>query len=412
MKASEISFMDPQIQKCPFEAYKVVREAGPVFVDPATGWFVISDYELVRKLTADAENLSSFTGILMCKQKSAVQDKIDHIYEEEGYPPIPLLVVGDPPDHRFHRSLVDKAFTPARVRMMEAYLEGVVDEVIDQLIDKPEVEFRADFATIIPQAVIADQLGMPRSDLPRLKRWTDAVVSNQDQSNSPERQFELAHIICELHRYAVAKIEEYRKSPRECLLSDFANASVDGRMLTMQEAAALCEQVMAGGNDSSANAILNALVRLIEQPELQDRLRDDPTLINTFVEEVLRLDAPVQGLFREPKQDMEIGGVKIPKGSVVVLKWGSANRDPAQFAEPDRIDLKRANASRHMTFGFGPHVCVGNQLARGEMRISISKLLARTRRLRFTRGAEDSVVRDPHFFVYGPRAVYASFDKA
>jgi cytochrome P450 len=406
-----ISFMDPAIQKCPFETYKRVREAGPVFVDPVTGWFVISDYELVRKLTADTENLSSFTGILMCKQKSEVQDRIDRIFETEGYPQIPLLVVGDPPDHKFHRSFVDKAFTPARVKMMETYLEGVVDEMIDQLIDQPEVEFRTALAAIVPQAVIADQLGMPRSDLPKLKRWTDAVIANQDQSNSEDKQIEFAHTICELHRYAVAKVQEYRMKPRECLLSDFANASVDGRQLTMQEVAALCEQVMAGGNDSSANAILNSIVRLIEQPELQDELRAHPERTPVFVEEVLRLDAPVQGLFREPKRDMEIGGVKIPKGSVVVLKWGSANRDPAQFPNPDAIDLSRANASRHMTFGYGAHICVGNQLARGEIRISVNKLLQRTRNLRFTRGA-DSVIRDPHFFVYGPRAVYAAFDRA
>jgi cytochrome P450 len=411
MSVKDISFMDPAIQRCPFEAYKVVRNAGPVFVDPATGWYFVSDYDLVRQLTADTQRLSSFTGILMCKQKSEVQDKLDKIFQEEGYPQMPLLVVGDPPEHKFHRSFVDKAFTPARVRMMESYLEGVVEEMIDKFIDKPEVEMRAELAAIIPQAVIADQLGMPREDLPQLKRWTDAVIANQDQSNPEDKQLEFAHIICELHRYAAAKVEDFRKQPRECLLSDFANVEVDGRRLTMQEVAALCEQVMAGGNDSSANAILNSVVRLIEQPELQDQLREKPELIPQFVEEVLRLDAPVQGLFREPKEDMEIAGVHIPKGSVVVLKWGSANRDPKQFPNPDAIDLSRANANRHMTFGFGAHICVGNQLARGEIRISIDKLLRRTRHLRYARGA-DSLIRDPHFFAYGPRAVYVAFDRA
>ena len=121
---NRISFMDPEVQKCPFPAYRAVREAGPVFVDPATGWFVITDYDLVRTLTADTTNLSSFTGILMCKQKSAVQDKLDKIYAEEGYTPVPLLVVADPPEHKFHRSFVERAFTAARVKKLEAYLEG------------------------------------------------------------------------------------------------------------------------------------------------------------------------------------------------------------------------------------------------------------------------------------------------
>lgn len=405
-----ITFMDPEIQRCPFPAYRKVREAGPVYIDPATGWYFVTDYDLVRKLTGDTTNLSSFTGILMCKQKSEVQDKVDKIFAEEGYPQIPLLVVGDPPEHRFHRSFVDKAFTPARVKAMEDYLETVVDDIISQFINQPEVEFRDEFAGIVPQVVLADQLGMPRADLPKLKRWTDAVIANQDQSNGEERQLELAHIICELHRYAAAMTEEFRRNPQPCLLSDIANASVDGRQLSMPEIAALCEQVMAGGNDSSANAIANAMVRLIEQPELQDQLREDPGLTSQFVEEVLRLDAPVQKLFREPKHDMEIGGVHIPKGSVVVLQWGAANRDPAQFAEPDRINLKRDNAAQHMTFGFGPHICVGNRLARAEIRIAVEKLLKRLRNIRYSRGA-NSVTREPHFFAYGPKQLYIQFDR-
>ncbi len=410
VSVDNISFMDPKIQTCPFAAYQAVREAGPVFVDPATGWFIITDYNLVKTLTADTVNLSNFTGILMCKQKSEVQDKLDHIYSQEGYMPMPLLVVADPPEHKFHRSFVERAFTAARVKKLESYLEGVVDDIIEKCIGKPEVEFRAEVAGIIPQIVIADLLGMPRSDLPKLKRWTDAVIANQDQSNSEARQLELAHTICELHRYAVAKVEEFRRQPAECLLSDFANTKVDGRELSSREIAALCEQVMAGGNDSSANAIASAMIRLIEQPALQSELRGNPDLIAKFVEEVLRLEAPVQGLFREPKHDMEIAGVKIPKGSVIVLKWAAANRDPAQFPNPDAVDLQRPNLIRHMTFGNGPHVCVGNQLARGEIRIVVLKLLQRMQNIRYSRG-ECSIVRDPHFFAWGPRELYISFDR-
>lgn len=411
VQVKDISFMDPRIQKCPFAAYQAVREAGPVFVDPATGWFFVTDYNLVRSLTADTTNLSNFTGILMCKQKSQAQDELDAIYSQEGFMPMPLLVVGDPPEHRFHRSFVEKAFTAARVKKLEGYLEQVVEEIIEKCIDSSEIEFKSAVAGIVPQIVISDLLGMPRADLPKLKRWTDAVIANQDQSNSEERQLELAHIICELHRYAVSKVEEFRTNPAECLLSDFANTKVDGRELTAREIAALCEQVMAGGNDSSANAIANAMIRLIDEPSFQSQLRDSPELIPKFVEEVLRLESPVQGLFREPKHDMEIAGVKIPQGSVVVLKWAAANRDPAQYPNPDAIDLQRPNLLRHMTFGHGAHVCVGNQLARGEIRIVIAKLLRRMKNIRYSRGS-DSIIRDPHFFAWGPRELYIAFDRA
>lgn len=405
-----ISFMDPEVQKCPFAAYDEVRAQGPVYIDPATGWYYITDYELARKLTADTDALSSYTGILMCKKKSEIQDRIDKIFEEEGYPQIPLLVVGDPPEHRFHRSFVDKAFLPVRVVQMEKYIEGVVDELIDQFIDKPEIDFRPSFAMAAIQIVMVDQLGMSREELPQLQRWTDAVVANQDQSLSPEKQIEYAHILCELHRYAARRTEEFRQQPRDCLLSDIVNGSVDGRQLTMNEIAILCEQVIAGSNDSTTNALCNAMVTLIEQPELQDHLREHPELIGQFVEESLRLDAPVQGLFREPKRDLEIGGVKIPKGSVVVLKWGAANRDPAQFPNPDTVDLKRPNANRHLSFGTGVHLCVGNKLARGVMRIAVDKLLRRLKNFRFARG-EHSYIREPHFFAWGPTELHISFDR-
>ncbi len=226
--------MDPAVQMCPFSAYSKLRQEGPVYVDPKTGWFIVTDYELVRRLSADTDNLSSFTGILMCKNKSEVQEKIDNIYRAEGYMPVPALVVVDPPDHQFHRTFVDKAFTAGRVRQMENYLESIADEIIDRVIHKDVVEFKDELAVQVPLIVIADQLGLPRTDLPKLKFWTDSVMANQDQSNSEERQLELAHNICELHRYAAAKVEEYRRQPRECLLSDFANHSVDGRKLTME----------------------------------------------------------------------------------------------------------------------------------------------------------------------------------
>jgi cytochrome P450 len=404
-----ISFMDPNVQLCPFAAYAKVREMGPVFQDAATGWYFVTDYELVRSLTADTDNLSSFTGVLMCKTKSDHQDEVDKIWAEQGQMPTPVLVVSDPPDHSFYRSFVDKSFTPARVKRMEEYLEGIVDDIVTGLIHRQEIEFRSEIATKLSLSVIADQLGMPRSDSGKLLAWSEAVMAHQDQSIGHDKALQLTRTICELHRYAAAKVEEYRKQPRECLLSDFANAVVDGRQLSMREVAAMVEQALTGGNDTSSSAMCSGMLRLIEAPELQSRLRADSELIPKFIEEVLRLDSPVQGLFREPKRDIDVGGVRIPKGSVVVLKWAAANRDPKLFANPDALDLDRPNSRRHLAFGYGAHSCVGNQLARGEMRIAFSKVLKKMGNIRLSRGYV-GVVREPHFFSYGPKALYISFD--
>jgi cytochrome P450 len=404
-----VSFMDPEVQLCPFNAYDAVRGPEKVYQDPATGWYFVTDYETVRRLSADAVKLSSFTGVLMCKTKSAHQDEIDTIWNAEGFLPTPVLVVSDPPDHTFYRSFVDRSFSLGRVKRMEEYLAGIVDEIVAELRQRDSVEFRSAVATRLTLSVIADQIGMPRSDWQKLDEWTDAVMAHQDQSIPPELEKALVHKICELHQYTARKVEEYRREPRECLLSDFANMEVDGRRMTMREIAAMVEQGLTGGKDTSASAICSAMLRLCEEPELQQRLRADPALVPQFVEEVLRLDAPVQGLFREARTDLEIGGTRVPKGSVLVLKWGAANRDPAKFPDPDRMNLDRANARQHLTFGYGPHTCVGNLLARAEMRITITKLLQNLCNFRLAPGS-DAVKRTPHFFSYGPMELHVRYD--
>lgn len=407
-----ISFMDPEVQKCPFRAYDAVRSTAPVYKDPAVGWYFVTDYDLVRTLTADAKNLSNDTGFLFNRvsQNPSHQDTIDRIWREEGFPRVPALVVVDPPDHAFHRMFIERSFTPARVRQMETYLESIVDEMIDGFINDGEVDFKTRFATMVPLAVIADQLGMPRSDLDQLHYWSDSILEQLDVTISDEREIELTKTICELHRYTAEKVAEYRKNPRECLLSDFANVKVEGRQLSMPEIAAMVSQVLSGGNDSTANALASGMLRLIENPQLQSRLREDPAQIPAFVEEVLRLDAPVQGLFRRAVRDLEVGGVTIPEGSLVVLKWGAANRDPGQFQNPDALELDRANARRHMTFGFGPHTCVGAQLARGEMRVSFTKLLKRLDKLRLS-PRHPVIEHPPHFFSYGFDELHIAFDR-
>jgi cytochrome P450 len=394
--------MDPEVQLCPFPAYEAVRRHGPVYRDPVTGWYFVTSYEEARKHTGDTVTLSNDTGFLFNRQSPDEhhQERVDRIWREEGFPRVPALVVVDPPDHTFHRSFINRSFTPYRVRLMEDYLESVVDEMIDDVIDADEFDFMSALAIKVPLAVIADQLGLPRSDLDKLHYWSDSILEHLDPSISDQREIELTNVICELHQYVAGKVAEYRAQPRECLLSDFANLAVDGRQLSMPEIAAMVTQVLSGGNDSTANAIANGVVRLIEQPELQTTLRDQPNLVPAFVEEVLRLDAPVQGLFRRAAAELRIGDTTIPEGSIVILKWGAANRDPERFPAPDALDLDRKNSHQHLTFGFGPHMCVGAGLTRGEMRVTFTRLLRRMRNIRLSRGAVGAA-REPHFFSYG-----------
>jgi cytochrome P450 len=409
MNTNAISFTDPEIQKCPFHAYEATRSASPAYRDPVGGFFIVTDYEHVRAVAQDTATFSSETGLMFVKD-SVIKEKIDAIWRENGVMPVNTMVVKDDPEHKFHRSLVDKAFNPVRMRQMEDYLESIVDSMIDAFIDEREVDFHNRMSVLVPLSVIADQLGVPRSNMAKFKFWSDTVMKECDQSNSPEAQIAITYDMCEFQRYVIEKAKEYKAQPRECMLSDMVNADVDGRKLSMEELVAIVAQILTAGNETTAAAMSSAMIRLIEQPGLEQQLRDNPKLIPQFVEEVLRLDSPIQGLFRRATRDTEIGGVPITEGSIVVIKWAAANRDPAQFANPNAVDLERSNSRQHTAFGYGPHFCIGNQLARGELRIALTELLKRMKNFRYARG-EASSVRHAHYFSYSVAELHIAFDR-
>lgn len=405
----EISFNDPDIQRCPFAAYAQVRKDGPVYYDASSGFYIVTGYAEILKAAADAATFSSMTGQLIVKD-APYQAKVDAIYREQGIPPVVSLVVADPPLHTFHRALLDKVFTISRVRQMEAYLESVVDGIIDGFIDRGHLEYYREMALMVPNYVISDQLGVPRENFAQFKRWADAVVQEADPNNGEEKQIEITRTICELHQYLFVEAEKYRQAPRECILSDLVHAEVDGRRLSMAEIVSIVSQILPAGSDTTVSAMAGAMYRIVTTPGLEDELRADPALIPNFIEEVLRLEAPVQGLYRRATRDTVIGGTPIPEGATIVLRFGAGNRDPDQFPDPDAMDIRRRNARRHLTFGTGPHYCVGNQLARGELRIALTRLLERARNFRLTRG-EEGVEWMAHFFAYGPHRLEVSFDR-
>jgi cytochrome P450 len=400
--------MDPDVQRCPFHAYAEVRKSGPVYLDPQSGFYTVVDYNVIRELVADTATFSNVTGMLLVKN-APYQDKIDTIFREHGYLPVNTLVVSDPPAHKFHRALVEKAFTAGRVKSMEDYIGGVIDGLIDAFADQGKIDFVKALAIPVPMFVIGDALGMPRGDLDKLHRWSDAVIQEGDQSNDEERQTAITWTLVELHQYIAARANEYRANPANNILSDLVHADIDGQKLTMPELVAIMIQLLVGGNETTTSAMAAGLYRMIED-NLEDQLRNDPSLIPNFVEEVLRMDAPVQCLFRRATRDTEIAGTKIPAQSIVILRWGAGNRDPNKFVDPDKFDLKRGNARQHMTFGMGPHFCIGNQLARGELRLAFTKLLAKLKNFRIAPG-QSSIERHPHFFAYGMSRLDVTFER-
>lgn len=406
----KISFVDPEVQRCPFAAYRAVREQGPVYFDESCGQYIVTGYDEVRKWAADTENLSNATGLLLSFDSMPWQARINEIYETQGFLPMNTLTVSDPPLHTFHRSLVDKAFTASRVRQMEDYLQSTIDGMIDAVAARGECDFYADFAAKVPIHVIASQLGVDLGDLDWFKECSDAVIAESNPSNTEEQQVAITMKITELQRFIADKIREFQQRPADCLLSDLVHAEDNGRRMSMREMVSIILILLVAGNDSTALAMTSAMHRLITEG-LEEELRADPARIPNFIEEVLRLEAPVQGLYRRALRDIEIGGTAIPEGSIVVMRFGAANRDPAQFADPDRLDAGRSNARSHLAFGAGPHFCLGNQLSRGELRIAFATLLRRLRNFRLAEG-DGAAVWMSHFLVYGPVKLRIAFEAA
>ena len=410
MVQSKLRLYDEAVQRSPFAAYAEAHGDGPIFWDEESQAYIVLGYDEIRAAAADPQTFSSITGRLLVKQ-APWQDEVDAIFAEHGVLPTNTLVVADPPLHSFHRGLVDKAFTPSRVRKMEEYLRDVVNELVDEVIDRGEVEFCQELAVKIPTYIIADQLGIARSEYATFRRWSESVIRESDPANSRERQLEITRTICDLQRYIIDRANEYRKSPSDNMLSDLVRArDADGRALNDRELASMVLQILVAGNDTTTSAMSSGMYRLIKSPGLEDRLRADPALIGNFVEEILRHDAPIQGLWRRVTRDTVLGGTALREGDIVVLRFGAGNHDPDQFPDPGQIDPARRNARNHLAFGTGPHFCVGNQLARAELRNSFAIFLDRMRNFRLARG-EDGVEFVTTYIAFGVQRLEMCFER-
>jgi cytochrome P450 len=407
MAASPISFVDPETQKCPFSRYAEVRSKSPVYIDPITGFYVLTTYDAVRKATADVTNLSSRAGQIAIREGSTVADQVRSIYHEQGWMPVHSLVNNDPPDHGRFRAFVERAFLPNRMKTILPKIEATVDRLIDGFIASGKAEFMSEFALQLPLLIFGAEFGIPEADQANFRRWSNVLLAQMDPILTPERELELTREVCALQQYLMTRIAHYRANPGPVLLSDLVQASDEGKMNT-PELLSVIQMLVPAGHETTANALGSGMRRLAESPALQETLRNHAGAVDTFVEEVLRLDAPVQGLFRVVRNEIRVDEVTIPVGATVVLSWGAANRDPAKFPDPDAVNLDRKNSAQHLSFGLGAHFCVGSQLARAELRIAFTRLVQRLRHLAKAPG-DDAVTYRAHFFAYGPASLNIEF---
>lgn len=366
----------------PLPTYERLRDEAPVHHEQAGDhpFWVLSRFEHVFHAARDTERYSSAQGL------TYVPDEIAKL----GLPP--TIVMMDPPRHTAFRRLVSRAFTPRRVTALEPVIRAFVRSRLDRF-DADEVDFIAELAGPLPTLVVATFLGVPAEDRARFDGWSDALV----QANAAGTTLTAAiDALAHLADYFVALIDTRRAAPSDDLLSDLLHAEVDGERLTTEEILGFCFVMIAGGNDTTTGLLGGSAVLLDERRDQRRLLIEQPGLLPTGIEELLRLTSPVQGLSRTTTTQVTVLGTDIPAGAKVHLLYASANRDPREFGpDADLLDVTRT-PNRMVSFSSGPHFCLGAAAARLQATIALEELLARYPDFRVDAGR---AVRAPGAFV-------------
>jgi cytochrome P450 len=408
VKLSELDFFSAEVQECPFHVYQQLQQEAPVWQMPGTNVFVVTRYDDIREIIRDPGRFSSSFSALLNTGSS--NEEVNAIYGR-GYEMVETLLTQDPPRHRVYRNLVNKVFSNKRIEGMRSEVEKMSNELIDQWIDEPEVDLLNRFCVPLPIYVISDQLGVPRSELSLIKKWSDASASRLGRLADEEEQIQNARDIVEFQHYFAALLDRMREAPEDNIISDLANNTIDeGRLLTKPEALGMIQQILVAGNETSTSAIAGGVVLLIQNPDQQAMLRQHPDLIPAAVEEILRLETPPSGMWRRATADTKIGGVDIPEGAFLMVRFAAGNRDESIFTDGGAMSVARENVDSHLAFGQGTHFCLGAQLARMEMQVALTGLLNRTTDWALVEG-KNPLKHSPNVLLRGLTDLHISFSK-
>src|SRR2546421_2411328 len=366
----------------PFPWYRLMRAQAPVFFEPDRQlWHAFRYADVQRVLSEHADFSSQFAG----GDDTALSSS---------------LIATDPPRHRQLRALVSQAFTPRAVDDLAPRIAAITDALLDQVAGSGRMDVVQDLAYPLPVIVIAELLGVPADERDELKTWSDAITSTTGEG--PRAQQAMASYFAKL-------IEERRRRPRQDLVSALMAAKMEGGHLSVPELLGFCVLLLVAGNETTTNLIANAVLCFDESPGVSDQLRQDPQLLPTAIEEVLRFRSPVQSMFRVVARPTTLGGQSLQPGQSVLAWIGSANRDEQVFPDADRFDLRR-NPNKHLAFGNGIHFCLGAPLARLEARIALATILRRLPHLH--RVPESHLEPQDSFIVFGVKSLPVSFDPA
>ncbi|HEY1740499.1 MAG TPA: cytochrome P450 [Acidimicrobiia bacterium] len=378
-------FRSRALYQNPYPYYDYARDQGPVWREPHHGVVMVTGYDeaiAVLNDTTAFSNCNTVSGPFVPFPVPVEGDDITAVIDtyRDTLPFSDQLPSFDPPKHTAHRALLMRLITPKRLRENEEFMWRLADRQLDEFHANGRCEFVHEYAGPFTLLVIADLLGVPDEEHDRFRKELqgDARASTGG-AHGTDKSGAVAHKPLEfLYDRFTAFIEDRRRTPRNDVMTELATATFpDGTLPEVHDVMLIAANLFAAGQETTARMLGTALRRIGEEPDLQQQLRDDRSRIPAFVEEVVRLESPIQGNFRMARHHTSLGGVDIPAGTSVMVLEGAANHDPRQFECPADLRLDRANGRQHIGFGFGIHACAGAPLARAEGRASLERILDR-----------------------------------
>lgn len=388
--------LTPEYLEDPYPFYAELRSEQPVYWSEAVGAWLLTRYDDVTAGLRD-QRLGSGTRI-KAYVRQMPQD------EQERFNPISDHIstwvgMSDPPDHTRLRALVDRVFTARMIAGLRPRIQEITDELLGERLNEGRMDVVADLAFLLPVIVICEMLGLPAGARGEFKRWSNDIAgfmgTGQPQVDLADRA---QRSMYEMKEFLGEVFEQRLRDPEEDLISSLVAAEREEDRLTQDELFGMCVQLLVAGHETTMGLISNGLLALLRDPDQMDALRSEPRLIITAVEEFLRYDSPIQHQTRVARHDLDLDGKRVREGQRVLLMLGAANRDPARFDDPDRLDIRRKPRG-HVAFGSGAHFCIGAPLARVEAQIAITTVLQKMAGLQIEGGPlvwrHDTSLRNP-----------------
>jgi cytochrome P450 len=399
---------DLGVQDDPFPYYAEQHARCPVWHEDDIDLYVVGGYAAARAALLDVEHFSSRPvrrGVPGDPAAMAYHQRL----AERGWARASTLQRTDPPVHTHYRSLLNRVFTPGRVRQLAPRIDELAGMLVDRVLPDGRCEFVSSVALPLPGILIAEQLGLDHTQYETFRRWADAMLALAQRRMTVEEALAEADVEIEAQHHLAAAFEERRANPTDDLISALVHAHGEGEEpLTMGELQDLMHQLVTGGFETTTAALSTGVWLLCRYPDQQALLWEQPDLLRSFIDEVLRFDSPVQGLWRQSTCPVTVEGVEIPEAASVMVRYGAANRDPSVFADPDRFDITRDDAKNHIAFGLGPHYCVGAALARQQMTSAFTVIIERMRALELD-GELPEPAHHPSFFLRPLRTLPVRF---